>query len=111
MVVYTRFARLKLALHASAARHKEMTILSSVLVCMENTTLCVVINLGGIPRGLRHPRDAPSVDPSTLGKYFLIRHSPPSSIVTLNGDDSKRAFLPEPNSYVHHCVPNKHERT
>ena len=31
-------------------------------------TSCVGINLGDIPRGLRHPRDVPSVDPSTLGQ-------------------------------------------
>ena len=34
-------------------------------------TLCVGINLGDIPRGLRHPRDVPSVDPSTLGRKTL----------------------------------------
>ena len=30
-------------------------------------TVCVGINFGDIPRGLQHPRDVPSVDPSTLG--------------------------------------------
>ena len=30
-------------------------------------TSCVRINLGDIPRGLWHPRDVPSVDPSSLG--------------------------------------------
>ena len=30
-------------------------------------TSCVGIDLGDIPRGLRHPKDVPSVDPSTLG--------------------------------------------
>ena len=34
-------------------------------------TSCVGINLGDIPRGLRHPRDVPSVDPSTLGRKTL----------------------------------------
>ena len=34
-------------------------------------TSCVGINLGDIPRGLRHPRDVPSVDPSTLGQKTL----------------------------------------
>ena len=63
---------------------KTMTILSSVLVLIGFFgTSCVGINLGDIPRGLRHPRDVPSVDPSTLGRYILIRHSPPSCIVTI----------------------------
>ena len=31
-------------------------------------TLCVGINLGDIPQGLRLPRDVPSVDSSTLGR-------------------------------------------
>ena len=34
-------------------------------------TLCVRINLGDIPQGLQHPRDVPSVDPSTLGRKTL----------------------------------------
>ena len=34
-------------------------------------TSCVGINLGDIPRGLRHPQDVPSVDPSTLGPKTL----------------------------------------
>ena len=34
-------------------------------------TSCVGINLGDIPRGLRHPWDVPSVDPSTLGRKTL----------------------------------------
>ena len=34
-------------------------------------TSCVGINLGDITRGLRHPRDVPSVDPSTLGQKTL----------------------------------------
>ena len=34
-------------------------------------TSCVGINLGDIPRGLRHPWDVPSVDPSTLGLKTL----------------------------------------
>ena len=34
-------------------------------------TSCVGINLGEIPRGLRHPWDVPSVDPSTLGLKTL----------------------------------------
>ena len=29
------------------------------------------MNLGGTPRGLRHPQDAPLVDPSTLGAKTL----------------------------------------
>ena len=44
---------------------------------------CVGINLGDIPRGLRHPRDVPSVDPSTLGQKPYT-NSPPSSIVTIH---------------------------
>ena len=48
---------------------KVMTIQSSVLVLIGFfLTSCVGINLGDIPRGLRHPRDVPSVDPSTLGR-------------------------------------------
>ena len=35
-------------------------------------TSCVGINLGDIPRGLRHPWDVPSVDPSTLGQKTLF---------------------------------------
>ena len=47
---------------------KVMPILSSVLVRIGFLlTSCVGINLGDIPWGLRHPRDVPSVDPSTLG--------------------------------------------
>ena len=34
-------------------------------------TSCVGINLGDIPRGLRHPWYVPSVDPSTLGLKTL----------------------------------------
>ena len=34
-------------------------------------TSCVGIDLGDIPRGLRHPQDVPSVDPSTLGRKTL----------------------------------------
>ena len=34
-------------------------------------TSCVGINLGDIHWGLRHPRDVPSVDPSTLGRKTL----------------------------------------
>ena len=67
-----------------AALHKEMIILSSVLVRMGYSTSCVGINLGDPPRGLRHPRGVPSVDPSTLGKNILIRHSPPSSIISIS---------------------------
>ena len=48
---------------------KTMTILSSVLMLIGFFgTSCVGINLGDIPRGLRHPRDVPSVDPSTLSQ-------------------------------------------
>ena len=36
-------------------------------------TLCVGINLGGIPRGLWHPRDVPLVDPSTPGRKTLYK--------------------------------------
>ena len=36
-------------------------------------TWCVGINRGDIPRGLRHPRDVASVDPSTLGRKTLNR--------------------------------------
>ena len=51
---------------------KVMPILSSVLVLIGFfLTSCVGINLGDIPRGLRHPRDVPSVDPSTLGRKTL----------------------------------------
>ena len=51
---------------------KVMPILSSVLVLIGFfLTLCVGINLGDIPRGLRHPRDVPSVDPSTLVRKTL----------------------------------------
>ena len=51
---------------------KVMPILSSVLVRIGFfLTLCVKINLRDIPRGLRHPRDAPLVDPSTLGRKTL----------------------------------------
>ena len=32
---------------------------------------CVGINLGDTPRGLRHPRGVPLVDPSTLGGKIL----------------------------------------
>ena len=47
---------------------KVMPILSSVLVLIGFfLTLCGAINLGDSPQGLRHPRDVPSVDPSTLG--------------------------------------------
>ena len=46
---------------------KIMQILLSVLVIMGFfLTSFVGINLGDIPRGLRHPRDVPSVDPFTL---------------------------------------------
>ena len=38
-------------------------------------TSCVGINLGDTPRGLRHPRGVPSVDPSTLGQKSYT-HSP-----------------------------------
>ena len=38
---------------------------------MFNSTECGGINLGDIPWGLRHPRDVPSVDPSTLGRKTL----------------------------------------
>ena len=38
-------------------------------------TSCVGINLGDIPRGLRHPQDVPSVDPSTLGRKTLYELS------------------------------------
>ena len=34
-------------------------------------TSCVGIDLGDIPRGQRHPRYVPSVDPSTLGRKTL----------------------------------------
>merc|ERR1739842_71216 len=34
-------------------------------------TSCVGINLGDIPWRLQHPRDVPSVDPSTLGRKTL----------------------------------------
>ena len=34
-------------------------------------TSCVGINLGDIPRGLQHPWDVPSVDPSTIGRKTL----------------------------------------
>ena len=34
-------------------------------------TSCVWINLGDIPRGLRHPQDVPLVDPSTLSRKTL----------------------------------------
>ena len=80
MVVYTRFAPLKFALRAN----KAMTILSSVLEHMGYTTSA----LGGIPRGLRHPRDAPS----GLGRYIPIpiRDSPPSSIVTIHHSELQR---------------------
>ena len=62
---------------------KTMTILSSGLVLIGFFgTSCVGINLGDIPRGLRHPRDVPSVDPSTLGQKPYTP-SPPSSIVTV----------------------------
>ena len=51
---------------------KVMPILSSVLILIGFfLTSCVGINLGDIPRGLRHPRDVPSVDPSTLGRKTL----------------------------------------
>ena len=51
---------------------KVMPILSSVLVLIGFfLTLCVGINLGDIPWGLWHPRDVPSVDPSTLGQKTL----------------------------------------
>ena len=51
---------------------KVMPILSSVLMLIGFfLTSCVGINLGDIPRGLRHPRDVPSVDPSTLGRKTL----------------------------------------
>ena len=51
---------------------KVMPILSSVLVLIGFfLTSCVGINLRDIPRGLRHPRDVPSVDPSTLGRKTL----------------------------------------
>ena len=36
-------------------------------------TSCVGINLGDIPWGLQHPRDVPSVDPSTLGQKTLYK--------------------------------------
>ena len=39
---------------------------------MFNSTSCVGINLGDIPRGAA-PWDVPSVDPSTLGKNFHMR--------------------------------------
>ena len=51
---------------------KVMPILLSVLVLIGFfLTSCVGINLGDIPWGLRHPRDVPSVDPSTLGRKTL----------------------------------------
>ena len=51
---------------------KVMPILSSVLVLIGIfLTSCVGINLGDTPRGLRHPRGVPSVDPSTLGRKIL----------------------------------------
>ena len=46
-------------------------------------TSCVGINLGDIPRGLRHPLDVPSVDPSTLSWKTLYELAFLSSIVTL----------------------------
>ena len=46
-----------------AALHKEMIILSSVLVRMGYSTSCVGINLGDPPRGLRHPRGSPRLIP------------------------------------------------
>ena len=45
-----------------------MPILLYALELMGYTTSCVGINLGDFPRGLRHPWDVPSVDPSTLGR-------------------------------------------
>ena len=51
---------------------KVMPIFSSVLVLIGFfLTSCVGINLGDTPRGLQHPRDVPSVDPSTLGPKTL----------------------------------------
>ena len=51
---------------------KVMPILSSVLVLIGFFLIsCVGINLGDIPRGLRHSRDVPSVDPSTLSRKTL----------------------------------------
>ena len=38
-------------------------------------TSCVGINLGDIPRGLQHPRDVPSADPSTLGRKSLYERA------------------------------------
>ena len=35
--------------------------------------MCRGINLGDTPRGLRHPRGVPSVDPSTLGRKTLYK--------------------------------------
>ena len=43
-------------------------------------TSCVGINLGDIPRGLRHPRDVPSVDPDTRGQENPISTSTDKSI-------------------------------
>ena len=75
---------------------KIMPILASVFM-LGFFTLCVGINLGGTPRGLRHPRGAPSVDPSTLGgktlyelaslKYCYIAIFPPSRHFKLAGSE------------------------
>ena len=51
-------------------------------------TSCVGINLGDIPRGLRHPRDVPSVDPSTLGQKPYT-NSLRSCIVPMNMEDEE----------------------
>ena len=62
-----------------------MSILSSVLERIP--ALCVGINLVCLdhPAGLAPLWMVPphSVDPSTLGRNIPIRHSPPSSIVTM----------------------------
>ena len=51
---------------------KVMPILLSVLMLIGFfLTSCVGINLGDIPRGLQHPQDGPSVDPSTFGRKTL----------------------------------------
>ena len=61
-------------------------------------TSCVGINLGDTPRGLRHPRGVPSVDPSTLGQKSYT-HSP----------SLKYCYIPicayEPDSLKSHWRP------
>ena len=62
---------------------KVMPILSFVLV--------LGIDLGGIPWGLRHPQDVPSVDPSTLGRKTLYELASLKYCYSA----AARVFLPE----------------